>query len=481
MATVCVFIKYNNHWDSTLRYVGGEMKEILVPLTATYVGLIELVMSVIGIKDLDKTIVMRYVVEPGMPLVRIQYDADVNFYIQLNKKDVHVLSKFPISIDVLDESVAEAIPLEVGKSNHIDVQPSRDGGQSDEAMQHGAVNNLIIRSPSPPHIHFPTVGLDLHMEDGIEEQHELLNNDLGMDHDDCNAEELNVADAARDSNENGIAASIRAHSIVNTTRTQSVNLCATRMKGSELFVVKMYDDVHICSIEIVQGHHRQVKSWMIGECVKAKYLDPTNTAYRLREIMRDMHDEFGVSFNYLIAWRGKEAALTSLRSDDAESYKEYAASIMYPDADFGICVQHLAANLKTRYKDFKCPMKTYFDGASRAYLVNPIKWSRAYFNGRRYVIMTTNIADSLNSMDQIASLDQLISLSTPLLTMLPRPGLWILEKGPIPAALSAYAPVVHLIGSAKGWDVSEEVRSQIVHPPKTKRGPGRPMIRRILS
>ncbi|GMN58332.1 hypothetical protein TIFTF001_027438 [Ficus carica] len=34
---------------------------------------------------------------------------------------------------------------------------------------------------------------------------------------------------------------------------------------------------------------------------------------------------------------------------------EYAANIVYSDADFGICVPYLAANLKTRYKDFKGP------------------------------------------------------------------------------------------------------------------------------
>ncbi|GMN21588.1 hypothetical protein TIFTF001_048901 [Ficus carica] len=467
MAAVCVFIKYNGHWeDGTLRYVGGKIKGILVPLTANYVGFTELVRSVIGIRYLDKIIVMRYAVEPRMPPMRIQCNSDVNFYIQLKKKDAHVLSKFPISID------------------------------SDESLQPVAINNLIIPSPGPPHIPYPTLGLDLHMEDGIEEQHELLNNDLGMDYDDCNAGELNVADAARDSNEKSIVPSIGAHSIIKTSRTGSVNvpssdsffgsavvadftpitirincifdnkkllqyhlhhdamskhyqfkvkrsnstllhvicidnercrwqLRATKMKSSELFVVKRYDDVHTCSIEIVQGHHHQAKSWMIGECVKAKYLDPTNTSYKPREIMRDMHDEFGVSFNYLRAWRGKKAALINLRGDDAASYK---ANIVYLDADFGICVQHLAAKLKTRYKDFKGPMKTYFDGASRAYLVSehqrhmefirnrnpdmhryflqvdPKKQSRAYFNGRRYAIMTTNIAESLNNVDRKARL-----------------------------------------------------------------------------
>ncbi|GMN59556.1 hypothetical protein TIFTF001_028655 [Ficus carica] len=365
MDAVCVFVKYNGQWDGTLRYVGGEMKGILVPENSTYVGLIELVRSVIGIRGPDKNIVMRYGVEPGLPLVRIQCDAD---------------------------SAAEAMPPEVGASNHIDVQRSREGGQSDEAMQHVNDSNMIIPLP-PPHIPSSTVGLDLHTEYGIEKQHQVLNNDLGTAHDDCNAGKLNVADDAHPSNVKSIAASIGGHSIVNNTGSQNdkvsssdsvsdgvvvadytpvtlrINcifenkkllkyhlhhdamskhyqfkvkrsnstllhvicidnegcpwqLRATRMKGSELFVVKRFDDVHTCSIEIVQGNHCQAKSWMIGECVKAKYLDLTNTLYRPSEIMRDMQAEFGVSFNYLRAWRGKEAALTSLRGDDAESYKE---------------------------------------------------------------------------------------------------------------------------------------------------------------
>ncbi|GMN59507.1 hypothetical protein TIFTF001_028596 [Ficus carica] len=324
MDDVCVFVKYNGQWDGTLRYVGGEMNEILVPETATYVGLIELC------------------------------DTDVKFYIQLKKKDVHVLNKFSITIDVLDESAAEARPPEVGESNHIDVQRSREGGQSDEAMQHIDDSNLIILPP-PPHIPFPTIGLDLHIESGIEKLHQVLNNDLCTANGDCNAREMNVADDARHPNENSIAASIGAHSIANNTTSQSVNvpssdsvsgsvvvadytpvtmrincifenkkllqyhfhhdamskhyqfkvkrsnstllhvicidnegcpwqLRVTRMRGSELFVVKRYNDVHTCSIEIVQRHHRQAKSWMIGECVKAKYLNPTNTSLNLEKL-----------------------------------------------------------------------------------------------------------------------------------------------------------------------------------------------------
>ena len=43
------------------------------------------------------------------------------------------------------------------------------------------------------------------MEDGLKEQDEFLNNDLGIDHDNYNAREFNVEEAARDSNKRSIA------------------------------------------------------------------------------------------------------------------------------------------------------------------------------------------------------------------------------------------------------------------------------------
>ncbi|GMN55710.1 hypothetical protein TIFTF001_024821 [Ficus carica] len=184
MDAVFVFVNYNGQWNGTLRYVDGEMKGILVPDNSTYVGLIELLRSVIGIRGPDKNIVMRYGVEPGLPL-----------------------------------STAEAMPPEVGVSNHIDVQRSRKGGQSDEAMQHVNDSNMII-PPPPPHFPSPTVGLDLHNEYEIEKQDQVLNNDLCTAHDDCNAGKLNVADDAHRSNEKSIATSIGGHSIVNNTGSQ---------------------------------------------------------------------------------------------------------------------------------------------------------------------------------------------------------------------------------------------------------------------
>ena len=96
---------------------------------------------------------------------------------------------------------------------------------------------------------------------------------------------------------------------------------ATKMKNSELFVVKRFDDVHTCPIEFRQGRHKQATSWMIGECVKAKFVDLSTSAYRPWDIVRDMKQDFGVDLPYVTAWRSKECALSSLCGDDAESYQ----------------------------------------------------------------------------------------------------------------------------------------------------------------
>ncbi|GMN51335.1 hypothetical protein TIFTF001_020474 [Ficus carica] len=440
---------------------------------------------------------------------------------------------------------------------------SREGGQSDEAMQHVDDSNLFIL-PLPPHIPSPTIGLDLHTKSGIEKLHQVLNNDLCTVHGDCNAGEMNVADDARHPNENSITVSIGAHSIANNTTSQSFNVPSNDSVSGSVVVddytpVTMHRNYIFDNKKLLQYHlHHDVMS----------------KRYQFKA-------EFGVSFNYLRAWRGKEAVLTSLRSDDAESYNvivvdgsalkakfggmllaacghdvndsifslafgivlsesneswkwffeklrdsistgeslaivadrhkgiEYAANLVYPDAVFGICVQHLATNLKTRYKDFKGPWKTYFDGASRSYLLSehhrhmesihshnpdmhrylvqadPTKWSRAYFNRRSGMVegTATKMSQPADQFEYAVTNNAgqiwIVDMSERTCTC----KRFQVDQIPCPHAMAVcnhrridsynycsnyytkdylyacYSSVVHPIGSAEGWDVPEEVRS----------------------
>ena len=84
-ARLNVFIKYNGHWDHASRYVGCEMKGILVPTNTTYIGLIDLVRNVLEIQPQGKSLYLRYVVEHGKTPVKISSDYDVTFYMACKK------------------------------------------------------------------------------------------------------------------------------------------------------------------------------------------------------------------------------------------------------------------------------------------------------------------------------------------------------------------------------------------------------------
>ncbi|GMN68598.1 hypothetical protein TIFTF001_037654 [Ficus carica] len=314
------------------------MKEILVPETATYIDLIELVRSAIGIRGPAKTIVMRYGVEPGLPLVRI------------HRSDA------------------------TGAGGQL----SREGVQSDEAMQYVDDRNLIIPHP-PPHIpHLPP-----------------------------HVDELKFAGNARQSNKNSIAASIGAHSITNNTTSQSVNI-PSRDSVSGSVVVADYTPVTMRR-NFLPAWAEMVKRKNHGSdidietdsanCLQCFYMclaaSKHGWPYCRPVIVVDGsasskhacgHDAngciFPLAFGIVLSesnesWKwffeklrdsiGTRESLAIVA--DRHKGIEFAANLVYPDAAFGICVQHLASNLKTKYKDFKGHLKTYFDGASRSYLL----------------------------------------------------------------------------------------------------------------
>jgi len=105
---------------------------------------------------------------------------------------------------------------------------------------------------------------------------------------------------------------------------------------------------------------------------------------------------------------------------------------VYPKAKHGACIVHLQRNIATSYKKkhllfhvsraaraFRiCEFHTYFnevirlDPACARYLesVGFCHWTRAYFLGKRYNVMTSNVAESLNAVLKEARELPIISL-----------------------------------------------------------------------
>ena len=102
-----------------------------------------------------------------------------------------------------------------------------------------------------------------------------------------------------------------------------------------------------------------------------------------------------------------------------------AINTVFPNAQHGVCCHHLKMNMKDKFKRCKDIDSMYW-GAAKAYRISDFeermsmiqsvsqgaynylnevgypKWARAHFNGRRYNIMTTNIAESMNAVVRYA-------------------------------------------------------------------------------
>ena len=66
---------------------------------------------------------------------------------------------------------------------------------------------------------------------------------------------------------------------------------------------------------------------MIADCIKSKY-SSIKTVYAPSDIMRDMQMEYGISVNYMKAWRLKERALEHIRGKPEESFS-FLPSFLY--------------------------------------------------------------------------------------------------------------------------------------------------------
>nr|XP_028964814.1 PKS-NRPS hybrid synthetase CHGG_01239-like [Malus domestica] len=96
-------------------------------------------------------------------------------------------------------------------------------------------------------------------------------------------------------------------------------LCASKLQQSSYFKVRKYVTMHSCSLDVINRHHRQVSSSLIGQCIKSKY-EGVSRVHRPRDIIEDMLKDMGVSISYVKAWRAKEHAMELVRGSSEESY-----------------------------------------------------------------------------------------------------------------------------------------------------------------
>ena len=68
---------------------------------------------------------------------------------------------------------------------------------------------------------------------------------------------------------------------------------------------------HTCVVDYKRVGHRQATSWVIGDCLKNRYIAHSQT-FKPKNIVDDVRERFGIQITYNKAWRAREAAYDSL-------------------------------------------------------------------------------------------------------------------------------------------------------------------------
>jgi hypothetical protein len=94
---------------------------------------------------------------------------------------------------------------------------------------------------------------------------------------------------------------------------------ATKMPGSNFFVIRQYNGIHTCSLMNRSINHRQASSRVIGARMKGHFIDckqPPNP----KVLMGFMSQELQVQVSYWKAWKGRQFAQNLIRGTPQHSF-----------------------------------------------------------------------------------------------------------------------------------------------------------------
>ncbi|KAL5560035.1 hypothetical protein UlMin_036246 [Ulmus minor] len=92
-----------------------------------------------------------------------------------------------------------------------------------------------------------------------------------------------------------------------------------RVMNTGCWMVTKFVKEHSCAVDYKREGHRQATSWVIGDCLKSRYIASSQT-FKLKYIVDDVRERFGVQITYKKAWRAREAAHDTFCGTLEESY-----------------------------------------------------------------------------------------------------------------------------------------------------------------
>ncbi|GMH03061.1 hypothetical protein Nepgr_004900 [Nepenthes gracilis] len=92
---------------------------------------------------------------------------------------------------------------------------------------------------------------------------------------------------------------------------------AVKLPNSPIFTIRSLETTHTCGQNAQNGHHQASVDWIvsfIGERLR------DNINYKPKDILQDIHQQYGITIPYKQAWRAKERGLAAIYGSFEEGY-----------------------------------------------------------------------------------------------------------------------------------------------------------------
>ena len=334
MQNIQILVHYNGQWLDSYKYSQYKTKGLILSHDSNYELLIENLSSLLKVDRTSTTFNIKYQIKDGQQPLDIEDDQSLMFYVLQKHKDTDV-TKLPLFVStqeaqqqIQQETSTITTPLllkETGESSTT----QEETDMVETGIQ--TIRDVIDYADHLSKMMMISCNEEQEQETDIALYEDMIK-DFGLN---SNPIEIKVGQVFKD--KKTLATALANYALKNHFQFITHKSCpkeyflvcydqnchwrlrASRKVPTSMFIIRKFNNIHTCSIDVRLDGHRQATTTMVGEYIKDKMIDFTST-YRAKDVMGDLKRQFGITINYQKAWRCRENALEILRGKSCESY-----------------------------------------------------------------------------------------------------------------------------------------------------------------
>jgi hypothetical protein len=92
---------------------------------------------------------------------------------------------------------------------------------------------------------------------------------------------------------------------------------AVKLPNASKFIIRSLEGTHTCGRNALNGHHQASVDWIVS-FIEERLRDNIN--YKPKDILHDIHKQYGITIPYKQAWHAKERGLAAIYGSSEEGF-----------------------------------------------------------------------------------------------------------------------------------------------------------------